>query len=203
MNVFLATLISLASIGGGMGLCFYLLHRLQNESTAVWYLEHVFCPLMRVLVLLVVASQVYPVIDGQSSSLDLWRNLARGQQLRDLINILFVAGLLMAFVPLLNHPLIALPAQSLLTIALAARWQYLDSAAQLELLPSMAVTLKLSACTAVTWFVTRTASIPMSRWVDRAFHVRGSVRLVADAIYLLLQIPLMLIYCDYLARQLS
>jgi hypothetical protein len=42
----------------------------------------------------------------------------------------------------------------------------------------------------------------MGRWIDRRFALDGSIRLVSDAVYMVLQIPVMLIYCSYLQQQL-
>lgn len=203
MNLLLAVVITVASVIAGTGLCFYLLYQAREVDTTIWILEHVLCPIMRILVLLIVVSQVYPIIDINSTSLDLWRALGQQNQFRDLVNILFVAGLLLAFIPVLNHPVFALPLQSIFTIALVFHWQYMDSIASLVLFPSIATILKIIVYMTVAYFVTRELSIPLSRWFDRRFVVAGSVRLVADAIYMVLQIPVMLIYCSFLKQQIA
>ena len=158
--------------------------------------------MIRILVLLSVVSLVYPAIDGQSSSIDFWRVLGQQSQLNDLLNILFVAGLMLAFIPVLNHPVLAMPLQSILTIALVFSWQYADKIDNLRLLPSLATQLKIFAYMLLTYFVTRHSSIHLSRWLDHKYAINGSIRLVADALSLLLQIPVMLIYCSYLKIQL-
>lgn len=203
MNLPLATLIILVSVTGGISLCFYLLRQVQDSPPTVWFLEHIGCPLIRVLILLIVVSQVYPAIDGQSSSLDFWRALGEGQALRDIVNILFIAGLLLAFLPLVSHPMCALPLQGMLTIALVFDWQYGSQGASLSLLPSPGALLKIAAWMALAWLLTRELSIPLAHKLDRALAVSGSIRLISDALYLLLQIPVMLIYGGYLAGQLG
>jgi hypothetical protein len=177
----------------GTGLCFYLMYHSREVDSTVWVLEHIICPVMRIIVLLIVVSQVYPAIDENSTSLDFWR---------DIVNILFVAGLALSFIPLLNHPVFALPVQSILTIALVFHWQYLDRIASPVLFPSAATLLKIVVYMALAYYVTREASIPLSRWVDRKLVVSGSIRLVSDALYITLQIPVMLIYCSFLESQL-
>ncbi|HEY5740495.1 MAG TPA: hypothetical protein VIW27_12280, partial [Gammaproteobacteria bacterium] len=94
MNLLLPAIIVAGSVLGGVSLSFYLLHKAHQTDTLVWYLEHVLCPLLRVIVLLIVVSQVYPAIDSQSTSLDFWRHLRERQQLQDIVNILFFGGLL-------------------------------------------------------------------------------------------------------------
>lgn len=203
MNLLLAILVALVSVGVGTSLCFYLLYKTREVESTVWILDHVLCPLMRIVVLLIVVSQVYPMIDENIGSLGFWQILGQQNHLRDLVNILFLAGLALAFIPLLNHPLIALPLQGMFTIALVFHWQYLDSAATLSLFPSMATIAKILAYLLLAWYATKEVSVHLARLVDKQFTISGSIRLVSDAIYMVLQIPLMLLYCNYLNQQLT
>jgi len=202
VNLLLAILITLASVVAGIGLCFYLLYKVHEVEMTSWILEHVLCPLMRIAVLLIVVSQVYPVIDENLGSLDFWRILGQQNQLRDIVNILFLAGLMLAFIPLVNHPVFALPLQSMFTIALVFHWQYIDSLPALVLFPSLWTIVKIILYMLLAWYATKEFSGPMSRLIDRQFHVDGSIRLVSDSIYMVLQIPVMLIYCGFLNQQL-
>jgi hypothetical protein len=202
VNPFWAVLLTLAVVTAGTGLCLWLLHKAQEVHSSVWILEQVACPIIRILVLLFVISLIYPVIDTQSSSLQFWKMLAQQGQLNDLINILFFAGLLLAFIPLVSHPVFALPTQSVLTIALVFSWQYADVSAALQLLPSLSTLVKITIYMLLAYFLTRESSIHLSRWLDRRFAIEGSIRLISDAIYLVLQIPVMLIYFGYLIQQL-
>lgn len=203
MNLLPALLITVVSVLGSTSLVFYLLHQTSDSTPMVWFLEHIFAPLLRVVVLLIVVSQVYPVIDGQSTSIDFWRHLGQQQQLRDIVNLLFFAGLLLAFIPVVDHPVFALPVQSMLTIALVFHWQYQEVGTSITLFPSPGTLLKITVYMLLAWLATREVSIPISRWIDRRYAVSGSLRLVSDTIYMLLQIPVMLIYCSYLAAQLA
>ena len=203
MSLFWIILVTLGSVVAGTGLCYFMVYQAREVATTRWILEHVMCPLLRILVLLIVVSMIYPAIDAQSSSADFWRVLAQPQQFRDLVNLLFVAGLALAFVPLFSHPVFALPLQSMLTIALVFHWQYIEIAASISLFPSLGTLFKVLLYMLLAYFVTREASIHLSRWIDREFSVDGSIRLVADAIYLVLQIPVMLIYIGYLRSQLA
>jgi len=203
VNLLLVILITATSVIVGTSLCFYLLYKALEVDSTVWVLEHVLCPIMRVIVLLIVVSQVYPAIDENSTSIDFWRILGQQEQFRDIVNILFIAGLALSFIPLLNHPVFALPLQSIFTIALVFHWQYLSDIASLVLFPSAATILKIVAYMTLAYFVTRELSIPLARWVDRKLVVTGSIRMASDAIYMVLQIPVMLIYCSFLNAQLA
>ena len=202
MSLFWVILVTLFSVLAGTGLCFFLIYRTREAPAPRWAMENLLCPLLRILVLLIVVSQVYPAIDANSSSADFWRTLAQQDQLRDLVNLLFFGGLLLAFVPVVNHPVFALPLLSMLTIALVFHWQYIDAAVLVSLFPSLATLLKIFIYMLIAYFVTREASIHLSRPADRHFSIEGSIRFISDAIYLVLQIPVMLIYCGYLKSQL-
>ena len=158
--------------------------------------------MIRILVLLFVVGLVYPAVDAQPSNLKFWQLLGQQGQFNNLLNILFFAGLLLAFLPLVSHPVFALPIQSILTIALVFSWQYAEVVDKLQLLPSLATALKIVGYMMLAYFLTREASIHLSRWLDQRIHIEGSIRLVSDAIYLVLQIPVMLIYCSFLRLQL-
>jgi hypothetical protein len=203
VNPFWTILLTLTSVSVGTGLCFWLLHKVEEVPTSLWIMGHIVCPMIRILVLLSVVSLVYPAIDGQSSSIEFWRILGQQGQFNDLLNILFFAGLMLAFIPLVSHPVFALPIQSMLTLALVFSWQYADRVDNLHLLPSLATQLKIVAYMLLVYFATRQSSIHLSRWLDQQFAIHGSIRLVADAIYLVLQVPVMLIYCSFLMLQLT
>ena len=203
MSLFWIILVTLCSVFAGTGFCFYLAYQVREVPSTLWAVEHVLCPIVRILVLLIVVSQIYPALDSNSSSIDFWRILAQQNQFRDLLNLLFFGGLALAFIPLVNHPVFALPVQSMLTIALVFHWQYADSAANISLFPSLATLFKIVVYMLIAYFVTRETSVHLSRWIDSRFHVDGSIRLASDAIYLVLQIPVMLIYCAYLKAQIS
>jgi len=194
--------ITVGGVALGSGACFWMLNRARETDTTVWILEHIICPIIRLLVLMVIVSQMYPAVNPGSDSLDFWRVLGQQDQFADLLNILFFTGLALAFIPVVNHAVIALPLQSMLGIAMVFRWQYQDEINNIVLLPSLFTVVKIVAFMILAYLVTREASIRLSRWFDRRYNVSGSIGIVADAIYLLLQIPVILIYCEFLRQQL-
>jgi len=202
VNLLWTVVLTVTSVGVGTVLCFWLIYHAREVDSPVWILEHVVCPIIRIVVLLIVVAQVYPVIDVNSDSVEFWKMLGQKGLFNDLLNILFFAGLLLSFIPLVNHPVFALPIQSMLTIAVVFNWQYGDAGYSLQLMPSLATTLKIFVYMLLAYFVTRESSIYLSRWIDRRLALDGSIRLVSDAIYLVLQIPVMLIYCSFLKQQL-
>lgn len=203
MNLLWTILVTVSSVLAGSGLCFWLLYQAREVDASVWILEHILCPIVRIFVLLIVVSQIYPAIDPNLSSPDFWRVLISQGHFNDLVNLLFFAGLALSFIPLVNHPILALPLQSIFSIAVVFRWQHRELIDSLHLFPSMFTLLKIIAFMTFAYFVTREASIPISRWLDHRYAVSGSIHLTADAIYLVLQVPVILLYCSYLQQQLA
>ena len=202
MNIAWIILLTLASVSGGTALNLWLLHKTHDVSSMVWLLEHVICPVIRILVLLLVVSLIYPALND-TSSFEFWRMLVQREHFSDLVNILFLVGLALAFAPVVSHPVFAMPVQSILTIAVVFSWQFGNLAESLILMPTLILWLKIIGYMLVAYFITREASIPLSRWLDHRYAIDGSIRLVSDALYLVLQIPVMLIYCSYLRQQIT
>ena len=202
MNLFWAVIIITGSVIAGTTICYWSLHRTRDVVLTHWLLEHILCPIVRVIVLLIVVSQVYPVLDQATTSTDFWRILSQQGQFKHLLNILFFAGLAISFIPLLNHPALALPLQSGLTIALVFHWQYEDPSIALQLFPSAGTLLQILIYMLVAYYGTHRLSTHLSRWIDQQLVISGSIRLVSEAIFLLLQVPAMLFYCSFLKLQL-
>lgn len=203
MNLLWITLVTATSVILGTGLCFWIIQRTHEIGSPTWVFETILCPVIRILVLFIIVSQVYPAVDANAASTGFWSILFQQGQFNHLINILFFAGLLLSFIPVISHPVFALPIQSLLTIALVFHWQYAGSIASLQLFPSMATILKITIYMMLAYFVTRELCRYISRAIDTRFAVIGSIRLVSDAIYLVLQIPVMLVYSSFLKLQLT
>ncbi len=202
MNWFWAILITVSSVIGGTSLCYYLIHKTHDVESSQWILQHIICPIIRILVLITIVSQIYPAISVNVDSFDFWRIIFEQKNINHAINILFLASLVLAFLPIVNHPIFALPIQSSLTIALVFNWQFSSlTETAIEFVPDLATSAKIIGFTAVGYVVTREVSIRISRWLDELLIISGSIRLVSDAIYLLLQIPVMLIYCQSLKSQ--
>lgn len=197
MNLFWTITFTLLVVSLGTSLCFWLLQRTRDLGGALWSIEHVYCPIIRILALLLIVSLIYPVAD-ESSSIDFWRTLVSGGLFSDLINLLFFGGLALSFLPLVSHPVFALPVQSLLTVAVVFHAQYQDSVSAASLWPSLLTSLKILAYMTAAFFITQRVALKISRWLDPKLSVSGSLLLLSDAIYLVLQIPVILLYCHSL-----
>ena len=202
MNLLWVVLVTATSVSLGTWLCLWIITKAQEVNSPTWVFETILCPIIRIMVLFIIVSQVYPLIDANAARTGLWSILFEQQQFSHLINILFFAGLLLSFIPVLSHPVFALPIQSILTIALVFHWQYSGSIVSLHLFPSMATILKITIYMVLAYYVTGELSRHIARALDSRYAVSGSIRLVSDAIYLVLQIPVMLVYGSFLELQL-
>ena len=202
MNLLWVVLVTATSVILGTWLCFWIITRAQEIDSPTWIFRTILCPVIRIMVLFIIVSQVYPAIDANAARTGFWSILFQQRQFSHLINILFFAGLLLSFIPVLSHPVFALPIQSILTIALVFHWQYADSIVSLQLFPSMVTILKIAIYMMLAFYVTRESSRYISHALDTRFAVTGSIRLVSDAIYLVLQIPVILVYSSFLKLQL-
>lgn len=200
MNLFWAVIITALSVVAGSSLCFWLLHKAREVDSSAWILEHIICPIFRVIVLMIIVSVVYPAIAENTSMLDFWRVLNRQGQFSDLLNILFFGSLLLGLVPIVNHPVFALPLQSCLALALVFHWHFADQLTPVSLLPPLTLALEIGGYMLLVYMITRESSIQLSRWIERKLVISGSIHLVSDAIYLVLQIPVMLMYCSFLSQ---
>jgi hypothetical protein len=203
MSWFWVTIVTIGSVTIGTTLCFYLLSKTRDVEPTQWIIEHIICPIFRVLVLIVIVSQVYPVISSGIDSSGFWSVIFQQNHINHVINVLFFGSLILAFLPLVSHPVFSLPIQSCLTVALIFNWQYGHLLEQpVIFLPGISIWAKIILYMAAAYFVTRECSVWLSRLLDQQLHISGSIRLVADAIYLVLQIPVIWMYCAYLKAQL-
>lgn len=204
MNWFGVVSITLGSVLAGTSLCFYLLRKTSDVDSTAWIVQHITCPIFRTLVLIIIVSLVYPIISNNSNSAGFWHVLFQQNNFNHVINILFFGSLILGFLPLVDHPIFSLPIQSCLTAALVFNWQFghlIDQA--VIFLPGTVMLLKISLFMVMAYFLTREVSVGISRWLDRKFHISGSIHLVADAVYLVLQIPVIWVYCNHLKAQLA
>lgn len=202
MNWFWIILFTSFSVIAATCLCFYLLRKTDDTPAMTWVLQQISCPILRILVLMIIVSLIYPGVHAQAIGTDFWRVISQQGHFNQLLNILFFGSLALSFVPILNHPVFALPIQGCLAIALAFNWQYAASLSEpVVYLPSNAMLIGMTLYMMLAYLITRTASPTISRWVDRQLSISGSIRLVSDAIYLPLQIPILLLYSAMLSAQ--
>jgi hypothetical protein len=208
MNLFWIILATIACVISGISLCFWLIQKASDDSFTIRFLEHIACPIVRITVLLIIVSLLYPSTGAESSTLGFWRVLFQHNHINATINILFFGSLLLSFLPILSHPVFTLPLQSCLSIALVFSWQYAPVLYEIpssspSLVPAIGEGVKIVLYMAVAYFITLHSSLVVARWIDQKMEVTGSIRLVSDSIYLVFQIPVILSYCVFLSQILA
>jgi hypothetical protein len=112
-----------------------------------------------------------------------------------MVNILFVASLLFAFLPIFNHPALAMPLLGCLAIGLIFFHQVvLPANIDIFLFPSLAISIKLLTLMIISYLICRWLTNKLSPWLDYHYNITGSKALVSDTSYLIFQMPIMLAY---------
>ncbi len=181
---------------------FWLLAQAHEHPPSDWVVVHVVSPVFRTISLIVAISLVFPVLFPQTSVGALWQMLSQNDHFSTLLNSLFFASLFMSLLPILGHPLISMPLQACLGIAVVFDWAYKEQITQVSWLPDWTLLLKLLLAMLVIFFVGHRSAVAISRYIDETWHLSGSIQLVADAVYLPLLIPVMIIYGNWLTQQL-
>ena len=181
---------------------FWLLAIAQQQPPSDWIVVHVLSPILRTIALIIAVSLVFPILFPQSSVAALWQMLSSQDHFSNLLNILFIASLLMSFLPFIGHPLISMPVQGGLAIAVVFDWFFDDPGLSISWFPDAWTLLKIGLAMLVIFLLGQQAARLLAQRVDEMFHLTGSIQLVADVIYLPLLVPVILIYGDWLKQQL-
>ena len=202
MNLFVVLPLILLTGAITTSLSFWLLNKAHEHPPSDWVVVHVVSPILRMMSLIIAVSLVFPVLFSQSSVTALWHMLAQQDHFNNLLNTLFFASLLMSFIPLLSHPMVSLPAQSCLAIAVVFDWFFAESSAGIAWIPDWLTLLKLALAMLAVLVIGHQLSSYVAKRVDETYHLSGSIQLVADVIYLPLLVPIMIIYGAWLKQQL-
>jgi len=193
--VLVSIVIAMLSVGMAY-LCARIHQQLLQAIAGQWLVEHIYCPLARMLVLASATLLLFPAMVNVGY-VELGTLFADRQYLTDMVNIMMVSGLLISFFPLINHPGIGLPLLGCIATAiLIKRWGEAHSLAAFSLLPGSSTLIKLLLLIAVTFFAGRWLINQLSAHIDQTYMVTGSRVIVTDVVYLIVQIPLILAYAN-------
>ncbi len=186
-------LLSLLSVGLG-AFCAWLERHFDGISVSEWLLEHFYCPAGRILLLILACLLLWPQIEPSLGYGQVFGLLGDGKFLVNSLNIIFLSGLVLSFIPVLGHPAIGLPILSALAMAVVAYHALPDLPATPRWWPDLGTALKLFGIALLGHFAVRELAARWSRAYDDHFLVSGSIRLFNDWLYLLLQVPLIIVY---------
>ena len=175
--------------------CAFLHRHFQYVSVAEWLTEHVYCPLGRVLLLVLMVFLLYPLMIPGSDYAQLWALFSRPPFQINMINILFVAGLLFSFLPIVSHPAVGMPLLGCIATALFFKHQYaMPNQVDFTGFPAPLGLVKIAVLILIAYWLTRWLNRALSQWVDLKFMVSDSENLISDINYLIFQMPIVLAY---------
>ena len=201
--VVIAAMVVSLSIGFAF-FCALLQKQLLYVAAGEWLLEHIYCPLTRVLLLMFMAFLIFPLIIQQIGYSDLLELILTQDFLLNMVNILFVSSLLMSFLPLINHPALAMPLLGCIAIGLIfLHQQVMPTSLQVSWIPGMAEFTRIVVLMVLSYLFSRWSTHHVSLWLDYRFNITGSRPLVQDIHYLILQMPILLAYGHSLQLQIT
>lgn len=183
-------------------LCAYLQRQLLAISIGEWLLEHIYCPLIRVLLLMTMAFLIFPLIVESARYSDLARLFMRTDFLINMLNILFVTSLLVTFIPGIRHPALSIPVLGCIAISLIFLHQVMiPNQLEINWAPPFAIGMRIFVIVCISYFCIRWITHHLSLWLDYRFNITGSKPLVRDTSYVIFQIPVLLAYGHSLHTQ--
>jgi len=184
--------------------CILLHKQLLYIAAAEWLMEHIYCPLAKVLILMLMAFLLFPMIFIDISYTQLVQLFLQSSFLISMLNILFFSSLLFTFIPILRHAAIAMPVQGCIATGLLFLHQ-IAIPAQLDFnwLPSATAAGNILFLMLLTHLISRWLNNRVSEWVDLRYIVTGSKALITDINHLIFQIPVVLAYGKGLTLQLA
>lgn len=183
-------------------LCAYLQSHLLQLTAGVWLVEHIYCPLAKTLILMCMTLLLFPLMVKGVGYTQVSELFVDTSYLTNMMNILFVSGLLFTFFPLLSHPAVAMSGLGCIATAILL-YSYYNPAPQQDFsfLPDIQDSLKILILIIASYWANRWVIDQISTYIDNRYIVTGSKALVSDISYLILQIPIMLAYAHSLHRQ--
>ena len=184
---------------------FAYVHNLLEDEWLQWPWDHFMMPLLRACLVLMFIAIAYPSIFGLVDAPPLAEVLARDDmRIHHLLNLVFVITLFFPLIPVVGDwhefvlPLQGIAASMLLFNWLAREmhvmdvhyWPGIDSVLYMSMLASF-------THVAAVWISDRAGAL-----LDRRFELDGSGKLVSSVLVMIMQGPIIVLYCRGLGRQL-
>lgn len=183
-------------------LCTFLQKQLLYIAAGEWLLEHIYCPVGRVLMLILMVFLLMPMMQQQQSYTEISQLFFETDFLISMMNILFLSSLVFSFLPLLSHPALGMPILGCMSTALFFQYSIvLPESIEFDWLPEFDEVLKLMVLALILYFLTNWLNNKLSEWADHRFIVTGSKEIISDINFLIFQIPIILAYGQTLALQ--
>jgi hypothetical protein len=171
-----------------------------------WAWEHVGMPLLRAALMLIFILLAYPILFGLVDAPALGELLARDPlRVNHLLNLLFVVTLLFPLVPVLGEwDELVLPVQGIAASMLLFSWlTQAAGAGSVHYWPGWdTAAIMLGLALATHWLAMGLAAVAGEE-LDRSLNVENAGELLARALVLFLQYPVIVVFCHGLGKQLT
>ncbi|MBT3203584.1 MAG: hypothetical protein HOM14_19565 [Gammaproteobacteria bacterium] len=182
--------------------CIFLHQQFLYISAAEWLAEHIYCPTLRVLLLMFMAFLLFPLMIENTGYSQLFQLFFQPDFLINMVNILFLSSLIFSFITILNQSVTAMPILSCIATGLFYQHQIaIPAQVEFSWIPTGSAFGKIVVWMILTYMLSRWLSETISEWIDLRFMVTESKNLVTDISYLVLQMPVILAYGQSLAIQ--
>ncbi len=182
--------------------CALLQQHLFYATAGEWLLDHVYCPLARVLLLMLMAFLIFPQIVIGTDYGELIELFGSQDFLINMVNILFVASLLLSFIPWLGHLALAMPILGAIATGLIFTHRIsIPTGVEIDWIPGWFGLLRILALVLLGHLFSRWSSQQISLWLEYRYNVTRTRALVLEIHYLILQIPILLAYGHSLYQQ--
>lgn len=182
------------------------IHTRLEHSVLLWQWEHIGMPLLRAALLLVFILMAYPVLFGISEAPSLGELVNRhDMRLGILFNLIFIVTLLVPLLPVIGDwNELVLPLQGVAASLLLFSW--LADASGLEspgYWPGWGTVLLMSGLAIITHWLAMALSATLGEWLDRRFNVIHAGELLSRSLVLMLQYPVIVVFCHGLGKQIA
>jgi hypothetical protein len=179
-------------------------HALQHPLLH-WGWEHIGMPLLRAALMLIFILLAYPALYGLTQAPALHELLTREElRVNTLFNVLFVVTLLFPLIPVLGErDELVLPAQGIAASLLLFSWLAEALDARVHYWPGWTSVLVMLVLALATHWLAMTLAAAAGDHLDRKLNVEHAGELLARALVLFLQYPVIVVFCHGLGKQLQ
>lgn len=194
----LAILLYLIALPITLAAEWWLLEKIDSPQISRYLIEHAAVPLLRIWLIWLFILSAYPTLFGWEFAPTLQAIYNAGFQLGDLINALFLIGLLIPLLPMVHRlPSIVVPLQALIACHWLLYWAIRTTGETASIWPDRGMIITFVLISMIGHFVADQLS---KRASPRLNNIRTEIY---DLILLIVQLPAILIYANDLGSKIK
>jgi len=181
--------------------------RTRLESSVLhWYWDHIFIPLVQVVLLALFLLLAYPVIFGMREAPSIFTLLSHEElRFNKLVNLLFLLTLLFPLLPgAVKWQALILPLQGIAASMLIFSWHALEAGFRnVNYWPGTDTFFYILLLSILTYWLASIIAKKAGGMLDRRYHLLDSGKLIQCCIILYLQSPAILVFSLRIGRQIQ